>query len=65
MRIQVNGKEREVADSTTVKQLVELLGLSAPLAVELNRKVCPKSSHEQTLLNNGDVIEIVTIVGGG
>ena len=56
---------RELPEEMTVAQLVEHLGLSAPLAVELNRLVCPKQKHEHTHLKNGDVVEIVTIVGGG
>ena len=65
MRIQVNGREEEVNDNITVRQLVEQLAVKPPYAVELNREVCPKRLHEQTTLNPGDVLEIVTIVGGG
>ena len=65
MLISVNGNQREVADGSTVEQLLGLLALKGPLAVELNQKVCPKRLHGETKLKNGDVLEIVTIVGGG
>ena len=65
MLISVNGRQQEVADGVTVEQLLQQLQLKGPLAVELNRKVCTKRLHSQTILNSQDVIEIVTIVGGG
>ena len=65
MQVNVNGKMRELPEAMTVAQLIEHLGLSAPLAVELNRQVCPKPKHGQTSLKSGDVVEVVTIVGGG
>ena len=65
MNITVNGKTKEISDSTTCRQLIDLLQLKGPLALELNKKICPKSQHDQTILHEGDVLEIVTIVGGG
>lgn len=65
MQINLNGREHETADGTTVGQLLEQLELTGPLAVELNRRICPKNRHSETQLTNGDVVEIVTIVGGG
>ena len=65
MKITINGKERDIAEGTTAQKLLQQLNLKGPLALELNRKLCPKSQHSQTVLENGDVIEIVTIVGGG
>ena len=65
MQINVNGKQREVGDGTTVQQLLKELELKGPVAVELNRRICSRNSHADTILNGGDVVEIVTIVGGG
>jgi len=36
-----------------------------PIAVEKNRDVVPKSKYPETLLKDGDVLEIVHLVGGG
>ena len=65
MQISVNGNQREMAENATIEQLLQELSLTGPLAVELNSKVCPKRLHGQTQLKSGDVLEIVTIVGGG
>ena len=35
------------------------------VAVELNGDILPKSQYKNTILNNGDSIEIVSFVGGG
>ena len=65
MQITINGDKREISNGTTARQLLGMLNLKGPLALEINRIICPKNRHDQTLLKNGDVLEIVTIVGGG
>lgn len=65
MRISVNGKDHETTDGITVTELLAELNVTGPVAVELNRKICPKKQHQQTTLNPGDNLEVVTIVGGG
>lgn len=64
--ITVNGVERSIPEQTTIESLLELLGLKPRfLAVELNRQVIPRGRHGQTILAEGDQVEIVTLVGGG
>jgi len=65
MKINVNGKEHQVAEGTSVEKLLRDFNITGPVAVELNRKICPKKLHATTLLNPADTLEIVTIVGGG
>lgn len=66
MRLVVNGEERQVAASTTVKQLLVSLGLGDTLvAVERNEEVVPRARHESTELEEGDRVEVVHFVGGG
>lgn len=66
MKVSLNGEIRELAEATTVKDLIAELELEdAPCAVELNRAVVPKAKHGATPLGEGDVLEIVTLVGGG
>lgn len=66
LKITVNDAPRTVPEGTSVEALVGLLGLQPRfLAVELNRRVVPRSEHSQTMLAEGDQIEIVTLVGGG
>jgi len=66
MRIEVNGEAREVADDTTVRQLLEQLGLGDTLvAVERNEEIVPRARHASTALSEGDRLEVVHFVGGG
>lgn len=66
MQIHVNGEPREVADQTTVRALIEALGLAAvPVAVERNKDIVPRAQHEATQLREGDELEVVHFVGGG
>ena len=66
MRLVVNGEERQVGPSTTVKQLLASLGLADTLvAVERNQEVVPRAQHESTELREGDRVEVVHFVGGG
>ncbi|WP_432797495.1 sulfur carrier protein ThiS [Poriferisphaera sp. WC338] len=65
MKLIINGEEREIAGAT-VREVVVELGLGdQPVAVEVNKAVVPKRKHEETMLNEGDVLELVTLVGGG
>ena len=66
MQLVVNGEERQVEQRTTVKQLLASLGLADTLvAVERNEEVVPRARHENTLLDEGDRVEVVHFVGGG
>lgn len=66
MKLTINGEAREFADGLTVTGLVEALGLHPKkVAVERNLEVVPKSLHPETVLADGDRIEIVQFVGGG
>ncbi len=67
MIITLNGNNHELpGDSTTVARLLEQLELAdAPAAVEVNKQVVPKAQHGEHVLQAGDVVEIVTLVGGG
>lgn len=66
MRLVVNGEERQVEPSTTVKALLASLGLGDTLvAVERNEEVVPRAKHESTELHEGDRVEVVHFVGGG
>jgi sulfur carrier protein len=61
----VNGQPREVADGTTLRQLVEQHNLKPEkVAIELNRRLARADKYDVEL-KAGDEIEIVTFVGGG
>jgi thiazole synthase len=62
----VNGEARSLPEPLTVAQLLERLGYDRRrVAVEINGEVVPAVRHSEQMLNRGDRIEIVTLVGGG
>lgn len=63
--IQVNGKSH-ASQAATVAELLAELGLAGkPVAVERNGEVVPRRLHAETPAADGDVFELVTLVGGG
>lgn len=66
LKLVVNGDPVEAPEGSTVRALVEQLGLgTGPVAVERNGDVVPRKEHAATVLADGDRIEIVHFVGGG
>ncbi len=69
MKLQINGEQREFGDlpsPATLVALIEKLGMKADrVAVELNRDIAPRDSWSETILKDGDQLEIVHFVGGG
>jgi thiamine biosynthesis protein ThiS len=64
--LMINGESVRAPDGWTVADLVKQRRLEQqPCAVEVNRRVVPKRQHALHVLNDGDRIEIVTLVGGG
>ncbi|MES2014161.1 MAG: sulfur carrier protein ThiS [Pseudomonadota bacterium] len=67
MQLIINGKPRSFdADSFSVAQLVTNLSLEGKrLAIECNGEIVPRSQFAETILAEGDKLEIVGAVGGG
>jgi sulfur carrier protein len=66
IRLTVNGAARRVPRDLSVAGLLVECGLEGkPCAVELNRNLVPKARHATTTLQDGDTVELVTLVGGG
>jgi thiazole synthase len=66
LELTVNGEARRVQGPCTVAALIEQLSLDPRrLAVEVNRELVPRGRHLEHQLNQGDQVEIVTLVGGG
>lgn len=66
MNIVVNGEPSEVPASLTVRTLLEHLGLGNGLvAVEVNKAIVVRAQHATHELREGDVVELVQLVGGG
>ena len=66
MHLFINGEDKTFADSLSLAQLIEQLGMKGDrVAVELNREIIPRAQWDATLLKDGDRLEIVHFVGGG
>jgi thiazole synthase len=65
LSLTVNGEPRR-STAPTIAELVRELGLKPEkVAVEHNGTIVPRSTLQQAPLGDGDVLEIVTFVGGG
>ena len=66
MQITLNGDAHEVAGPLTVSELLDQLNIDARrVAVERNLVVLKREAYAQTVIAEGDEIEIVNFVGGG
>ncbi len=66
MQITVNGEYREFSTGTSFSELLKSIHIDERyVAVELNRKIVPRTQFSEKLLMENDTLEIVTFVGGG
>lgn len=67
MQLVVNGnsKQFEVNQMTVSELINELQFVGKRIAVECNGEIIPKSQYAQSLLQDGDKLEVVGAVGGG
>lgn len=64
--LKINGKDESSFIGKTVKEyLVSADYKQSALAVELNENILSKSLYDATVLKDGDVMEVVSFVGGG
>ena len=63
--VKVNGKELEVSGKTISELLIQGNYKPSQVAVEINEEILPKAEYESTAVKDGDVVEIVSFVGGG
>ena len=66
MQLTVNGRPSEVAEGTTLTDLIESLGLRVgSVVVEHNGTALLRSELPGAVLRDGDRIELVRAVAGG
>ena len=66
LRITVNGEAMRFPAGASVADLLERLRVATPrVAVERNREILPRAEYPATALVEGDVFEVVELVGGG
>ena len=66
MKLTINGEMREIEAPLSMAGLLERLGLvPQKIAVERNLEIVPRSAYGETMLGDGDRLEIVHFIGGG
>ena len=64
--ITVNGKQIQLTAEMSVADYLEQNNYQINrIAVVMNEEILPKYSYSETMLKDGDRLEIVTFVGGG
>ena len=63
--VTINGQSVEAAGKSVAQYLVEAGYNAVRIAVERNEEIVPKSKYAETILADGDVVEVVNFVGGG
>lgn len=64
--ITVNGKQIQLTSEMSVADYLKQNNYQINrIAVEMNEEILPKYSYSETMLKDGDRLEIVTFVGGG
>lgn len=66
VKITLNGKSAEVSTGKTVSQLLEEKKLNPCRCVaEINGKAMPFAQFKDVKINDGDILEIMSVVAGG
>jgi thiamine biosynthesis protein ThiS len=64
--LQLNGAEASILAGTTLGALIDAQGLvRRMIAVEYNGEILPRARYDEVVLNEGDRLEVVQMVGGG
>ena len=66
IQVTVNGAAQRFDAPLDVKSLLQQMSMAGKkVAVEKNGEIVPRSAHANTLIADGDQLEIVVAVGGG
>lgn len=66
IRLRINGREVDLPGPVPLADYLASLGVDQrAVAVELNERILERSELAGTKLTEGDVVEIVRMVGGG
>ena len=63
--VKVNGTEHDIAGKTLTEYLATTNYDMKRIAVERNGDIVPKAQYGETVLQDGDSLEVVSFVGGG
>ncbi|MBR2839479.1 MAG: sulfur carrier protein ThiS [Kiritimatiellae bacterium] len=63
--LRINGEEADAAGRTVAEYLASAGFNVARVVVELNEAIVPRDRFAETVLRDGDQVEIVCFMGGG
>ena len=63
--VKINGEELNMAGKTIAEYLAVTNYDTGRIAVERNGDIVPKDKYGETILQDGDTVEVVSFVGGG
>ena len=63
--VRINGKELDAAGMTVSQYLDGTDFDRRRIAIERNGQILPKAQYDETVLQDGDSLEVVSFVGGG
>ena len=64
--VKVNGEEQNKIAGLTISQMLEQLEYGAKrVAVEINEEIISSKAFDETIINDGDIVEVIMFVGGG
>ena len=63
--VKINGEELNIAGKTLAEYLAITNYDPKRIAVERNGDIVPKAQYGETVLRDGDSVEVVSFVGGG
>jgi len=65
-KIVVNGEPVCLESNINLRELLQVLKIATPaVAIEMNQQIVSSADFERIVLQAGDQLEIVTLVGGG
>ena len=66
IKVSVNGEIKELQEGLNISQMIEALNYKTKgFAVAINTTFVPIAKYEETIINDGDTIDILAPVQGG
>lgn len=66
INVTINGEEQHLEAAVCLEDLLVILGLTkGKVAIERNLEIVPRSLYGETIVQDGDRLEIVHFIGGG
>jgi len=66
MKVQINGNDIELENSSTISDMLEERNIVGKMfVVEKNKEIIQKDKYSETKVEENDVFEIVGFFGGG